>query len=156
MNGGVLWGRPRPGKGCSTIGGCMVCRSCNVVYSQPSTNSCDANSTDDRSVCMSNVLYCQISTSCCNTCAVSSTAVFVPTSHVAQVLSGWLWDRSICSYCDWYHFFLYIPLTLSLTRGSAVGWGTALQAGRSRVRFLMVSLEFFIDIILPAALWPRG
>ena len=32
-------------------------------------------------------------------------------------------------------------------------WGTALQAGRSRVRFPMVSLEFFIDIILPAALW---
>jgi hypothetical protein len=35
-------------------------------------------------------------------------------------------------------------------------WGTALQTGRSRVRFLMVSLEFFIDIILPAALWPWG
>jgi hypothetical protein len=30
-------------------------------------------------------------------------------------------------------------------RGGAVGWGTALQAGRSRVRFPMVSLEFFID-----------
>jgi len=29
------------------------------------------------------------------------------------------------------------------------GWGTALQAGRSRVRFPAVSLEFFIDIILP-------
>jgi hypothetical protein len=40
-------------------------------------------------------------------------------------------------------------------RGSAVGWGTALQVGRSRVRFLMVSLEFFIDII-SAALWPWG
>ena len=25
---------------------------------------------------------------------------------------------------------------------------------RSRVRFSMLSLEFFIDIILPAALWP--
>jgi len=31
--------------------------------------------------------------------------------------------------------------------------GTALQAGTSRVRFPMVSLDFFIDIILPAALW---
>ena len=41
-------------------------------------------------------------------------------------------------------------------RGSAVGWGTALQAGRSRVRFPMVSLEIFIHIILPAALWPWG
>jgi hypothetical protein len=37
-------------------------------------------------------------------------------------------------------------------RGGAVGWDTALQAGRSRVRFPMVSLELFIDIILPAAL----
>jgi len=41
-------------------------------------------------------------------------------------------------------------------RGSAVGWGTALQAGRSQVRFPMVPLEFFIDIILPAALWSWG
>ena len=34
--------------------------------------------------------------------------------------------------------------------------GTALQVGRSRVRFPMVSLEFFIDIILPAALLALG
>jgi len=45
------------------------------------------------------------------------------------------------------------------TRAGAVGWGTALQAGGRggpRVRFPIVSFEFFIYIILPAALWPRG
>jgi len=35
-------------------------------------------------------------------------------------------------------------------------WGTAVQARRSRVRFEKMSLEFFIDIILPAAIWPWG
>jgi len=39
-------------------------------------------------------------------------------------------------------------------RGGAVVWDTTLQAGRSRVRFPMESLQFFIYIILPAALWP--
>jgi hypothetical protein len=32
------------------------------------------------------------------------------------------------------------------------GLGTALQAGKSRLRFPNMSLEFFTDIILPAAL----
>ena len=32
----------------------------------------------------------------------------------------------------------------------------ALPAGRSRVRFPMGSLRFFIDLILPTALWPSG
>jgi hypothetical protein len=36
--------------------------------------------------------------------------------------------------------------------GSVVGWGTMLQAGRWRVRFLMKSLDFSIYFILPAAL----
>ena len=35
-------------------------------------------------------------------------------------------------------------------------WGIALQTGRSRFRFPKVSLEFFIDTFLPAALWPCG
>ena len=39
-------------------------------------------------------------------------------------------------------------------RGGSVGSGTVLQTGRSQVRLPMVSLEFFIDIIPPAALWP--
>jgi len=46
-----------------------------------------------------------------------------------------------------------LPVLLG-ARVGAVGGGTALQAGRSRVWFSMLSLEFFIDIILPAALWP--
>ena len=33
---------------------------------------------------------------------------------------------------------------------------SVLQAGRSRVRFLKGALEFFIDIILPVALWLWG
>jgi hypothetical protein len=34
--------------------------------------------------------------------------------------------------------------------------GSVLQIGRPLVRFQMVSLAFFIDIILPIALWPWG
>jgi hypothetical protein len=32
-----------------------------------------------------------------------------------------------------------------VVRSGAVGWGTELQAGRSWVRFTMVSLEYFIE-----------
>jgi hypothetical protein len=39
--------------------------------------------------------------------------------------------------------------TLFSAYDGAVCWGTALQAGRYRVRLPMVLLEFFIDIILP-------
>jgi hypothetical protein len=40
--------------------------------------------------------------------------------------------------------------------GSVVGSGTILQAARSRVLFLMRSLDFSVDVILPVALWPLG
>jgi hypothetical protein len=39
-------------------------------------------------------------------------------------------------------------------RGSVVGWGTMLQAGRSQIRFSISSPDFSIDLILAAALWP--
>ena len=48
------------------------------------------------------------------------------------------------------------PCMESEVSGGAVGWGTTLQTGRSRVRFPMVSLEFVIQIILPAAQWLWG
>ena len=51
----------------------------------------------------------------------------------------------------------FMSLTIPTTDTcGAVGWGTVLHAGRLRVRFPMVSLEFLIDIILPIALWPCG
>jgi len=49
--------------------------------------------------------------------------------------------------------YLALLLLTPGARGGAVGRGTELQAGRSRVWFPMVSLDFFIDVILPAALW---
>ena len=51
------------------------------------------------------------------------------------VLVASVFDRAVCYKC----------ITLS-----------NVQVRRSRVRFPMVSLEFFIDIILLAALWPLG
>jgi hypothetical protein len=41
-------------------------------------------------------------------------------------------------------------------RGSVVSWGPVLHAGRSRGRLSMISLDFSIDPIFPAALWPWG
>jgi hypothetical protein len=57
----------------------------------------------------------------------------------------------------------YIPLWLIhhhplfvRSRSSLVGWGTALQVRSFQVLFLIMSLKFFIDIILLAALWHWG
>jgi hypothetical protein len=47
---------------------------------------------------------------------------------------------SNCTSSDWFSFHS--------------SWGTILQTGRSCVRFPMRSLDFSIDLIFPAALWP--
>jgi len=40
--------------------------------------------------------------------------------------------------------------------GGVSGWATALQAGKSPVRFPTMSIGFFINLKLPAALWLWG
>ena len=53
-------------------------------------------------------------------------------------------------------YLLIYSLTYLGVRGGEVDEGTALQIGRSGVRFLILSFEFFIHIILLAALWSWG
>jgi len=48
-----------------------------------------------------------------------------------------LWTQNDFSKTPFFYYIVCVGV-----RGGAVGWGTALQAGRSRVRFPMVSLEF--------------
>jgi len=55
-----------------------------------------------------------------------------------------------------YDFELTVVFSVFGVRSGTVGCGTALLAGRSRVPFPIVPLEFFTDIILPTALWPWG
>jgi hypothetical protein len=64
-------------------------------------------------------------------------------------------SRHQCSnYSDTGRFILGNCNLVTWVASSTMIGGTALQTGRSRVRFPIVSLEFFIDVILPAALWP--
>jgi hypothetical protein len=60
---------------------------------------------------------------------------------------------------DYIPIHIYIIINLVYihnrgARGSVVGWTTMLQDGRSRVWFLMSSLDFSVDLNLPAALSP--
>jgi hypothetical protein len=88
-------------------------------------------------------------------------------SHQAEIcrLQKSLYEGCVWLYVYWtvHNYVCLVTKTSSQKRiwvleevtssvGSTVGWGTDLLAGRSLVRFPMVSLEFFISIILPAAL----
>jgi hypothetical protein len=54
---------------------------------------------------------------------------------------------------DFIEVFTYLKSVKLEARGSVVGRGTMLQAGRSRVQVPMRWI-FSIYLILPAALWP--
>jgi len=94
---------------------------------------------------------------CCMLCSVPSrsaanTRVWPEVRH-SITRTGKFPNRlhSLMPYCT--------DFSVLLVWGHAVGanvWGTALQAGRLRVRFPTVSLELFIDIILQSALWSWG
>jgi hypothetical protein len=45
-------------------------------------------------------------------------------------------------------YYSYYTVTCFKARGGAVDWGTLLQAGRSQVHLPMMSLDFFILIIV--------
>ena len=74
---------------------------------------------------------------------VCSTSVFPERSfHIQSGVSSFLSLQSEA-------YFICNSFICFGAHGGAVGSDTALQVGSSRVRFPMVSLEFFINIILP-------
>jgi hypothetical protein len=94
----------------------------------------------------------------------SSVGEYVFCSSLKRWIYAWWWNQMAPSVCTIYKMrckskyyqpdgrsivkllitmLIYILLQTLGARGSVVGWGTMLQAGRSRFRFLMRSLDFF-------------
>jgi hypothetical protein len=77
--------------------------------------------------------------------------------HVSSMLSWQCTDRlNKLSVFEIVYVQYFVSLVVTFYGTLWRGWGTVLQAGRQRVRFLLGSLRFFIDSIVPAALWPWG
>jgi len=85
----------------------------------------------------------------------------VTTPLSARVLPPWLleeFQRNVVLVVSTERCHGKFVFVLFECRGKRWRWGsgTALQAWRSRVRFPTVSLEFFVDIILPGSHWLWG
>ena len=122
----------------------MLCRIWIIVHYRGCRNSCPM--CENREL-LESVRQAPLCTECDVTREPFSWFV-----HVVCNMTGGSQVRSLCTQPA----VLICNNQLVGARSGAVGWGTALQTGRSRARFPMVSLKFFIDIILPAALWPWG
>jgi hypothetical protein len=74
-----------------------------------------------------------------------------------QYLNFLNFQKNFACVCNAYNSeVLFIHPFIIGAHSSVVGWGTVLQARRSQVRFPTRSLDFSIDLTLPAALRPRG
>jgi hypothetical protein len=127
---------------------------------------------------MANASYCSRPTILCWTCSCDETTrdrILLVTLLGKPPLKG-MWSCEDAEECGWLRI---VPNEVSWhcrcwhdvfscqrdslvmniktgARGSVVGWGTMLQVGRSRIRFLMISSDFSIVLIFPVALWPWG
>jgi hypothetical protein len=85
-----------------------------------------------------------------------------PKRHLAfNELHGIISQKTEFSIFTWLTLFKiacfpYSYWSWGYRNGSIVRWSTLLQAGRSRFRFPMRSLDISINLILPVALWPWG
>jgi hypothetical protein len=74
-------------------------------------------------------------------------ASWIKIERVDRLHFMWNWFKKNVKYLCFY--------VLMGARGSVVGWGTVVQAGRSRIRFPMRWI-FSNHLTFPAALWPLG
>ena len=75
-------------------------------------------------------------------CDLYLSQVLITRKHTAPI---WSLEFRVCCYIFFFFWKINSPPFWRGVRGGAVGRGTALQTGSSRVRFPVVSLEFFID-----------
>jgi hypothetical protein len=82
-------------------------------------------------------------------CAKYSSSIFMRSRRILLQLK-----HNISALARSVNTNLQLCIAGSGARGSVVSRGTMLRAGKSRVRFQMMSLYFSIDVIFSAAQWP--
>jgi hypothetical protein len=86
---------------------------------------------------------------------ISQSTVAVVLISTGFCVKYWIESNYVWQNVCWLVWFIIVHYNSGAHDG-AVGWGTVLQTVRSWVRFPMIPLEFFIDIIPPVALWRWG